>query len=165
MKPWIAMIVAAGALAAAGSACSSSSNTSSNTTVTSPASSAPKHFEVTTPYGQVSISLDGKLPPGWPSGFPVPKEAQPVGSGSLGGAASTSLVAVYSSTSTPATLIDFYTSDTRLTTSGRSSIGAGSAEVVSVAVTAPYKAHLTALSRGTTTYLVIDLTQTNGGQG
>lgn len=160
MKLWLATIAAAAAIAVGASACSSNSTSSPSSTTTS-----PRSFEITTPNGQISVSLDGKLPPNWPSSFPTPSGTKPAGSGSLGGGSTTHLVAIYSSTSTPADVIAFYTSDTKLTTSGETSIGSGSSAVVSVEITAPYTGQLTALSKGNATYLVVNLEQMAGVQG
>ena len=55
------------------------SESSANTTTTL----SNTHLDVETPDGQVSLALNGKLPPGWPSDFPIPKGASPAGSGSL----------------------------------------------------------------------------------
>ena len=70
-------------------ACGSSSKSSSSTTTT-----VPRNFNVETPNGQVSLSLDGQLPPNWPSSFPVPSGATPAGSGSLVKAGSGALIGV-----------------------------------------------------------------------
>ena len=81
-------------VAAAGCSSSSSSSTAGPaTTAASPATTTAsptpkiwaKNFQVSTPNGQVSLSLDGQLPPNWPSQFPVPAGAKAAGSGSLGG--------------------------------------------------------------------------------
>ena len=80
MRTRIATALCIAVLLLGAAACSSDSSSSSkNTTTTS-----NKGFEVSTPEGQVSISLSGSLPPNWPDGFPVPSGAEPAGSGSLG---------------------------------------------------------------------------------
>ena len=69
LRVLVASVVGCLLLAAAG--CSSSSTSSNSTTTIS------KSFQVNTPDGQVSISLDGKLPPNWPSGFPSRRGPRP----------------------------------------------------------------------------------------
>jgi hypothetical protein len=143
-----------GVLVAVTAGCGSSTARST----TGSATTAPaKNFVVATPVGQVSVSLDGHLPPKWPTSFPVPKGAEPAGSGSLGGTASTYSIAVYSTPTSPADSVAFYTGDPALTTSGATIIGAGSSYVGTVRITAPYNAQVTALTTGSTSYLVIAL--------
>ena len=60
------VVVIAGLVAAIGAGCSSSAKSSSPTT-TLPVET--KGFQVETPGGQVSLSLDGLLPPNWPANF------------------------------------------------------------------------------------------------
>ena len=104
MKSRLAVGLLLGCLvAAAGCSSSSSSAASPATTAASPAtttaSPTPKitarNFQVSTPNGQVSLSLDGQLPSNWPSQFPVPAGFKVAGSGSLGGSSSATLVAAY----------------------------------------------------------------------
>lgn len=121
--------------------------------------SPSRTFQVTTPDGQVSVSLDGKLPPNWPSTFPVPPGAVPAGSGSLGGSASTGLVAVYSTATPPAQAFSYYTSNPVLTTSGARSVGVGDGYVGSMRMTAPYTGSVTVAARSDTTYIVVVLKQ------
>jgi hypothetical protein len=61
-------VLVAGVAAACGNDSSSSTTTEKKTTTT-----AAKSFQVSVPDGQVSLSLDGKLPQGWPSSFPLPE--------------------------------------------------------------------------------------------
>lgn len=143
--------------------CSSDTSTSPTTTAAPSTTAATKNFEVSTPGGQVSLSLDGKLPPNWPSDFPVPSGATAAGSGSLGGATSTTSVAVYTTSQSASEVLAFYTGDSNLTTESSSVIGAGSTFVGSVKVTAPYTADITSLSRGEQTYLVITLNTSTTG--
>jgi hypothetical protein len=114
-------------VAAAGCSSSSSSTASPATTAASPAtttaSPAPKitarNFQVSTPNGQVSLSLDGQLPPDWPSQFPVPAGAKAAGSGSLGGSSSATLVAAYTTSQAASDAFAFYTGNSKLTTSDK----------------------------------------------
>jgi hypothetical protein len=144
-------------------ACSSTTATSPSTTAAPGTTAASKNFQVSTPDGQVSLSLDGNLPPNWPADFPVPSGATAAGSGSLGGSSSTTSVAVYTTGQSASDVLAFYTGDSKLTTASSSVIGAGSTFVGSVKITDPYTAGVTSLSRGDQTYLVITLkTSTTG---
>jgi hypothetical protein len=105
----------------------------------------------------VSVSLDGQLPPNWPSEFPIPPRATVAGSGSLGGSASTGHVAVYSTPTSGPDVFSYYTSNSSLTTTGAKSVGAGSAYVGSLKVTAPYTGSVTVAGRSDATYLVVVL--------
>jgi hypothetical protein len=105
----------------------------------------------------VSVSLDGQLPPNWPSEFPVPPRATVAGSGSLGGSSSTGQVAVYTTPSSAPDVFSFYTSNSGLTTTGARSAGTGGSYVGSMKVTAPYPGSVTIASRSDTTYVVVVL--------
>lgn len=146
-------------LAAAGCSSSSSSTASPATTKASPTpTSTAKNFQVSTPNGQVSLSLDGQLPPNWPSQFPVPAGAKAAGSGSLGGSSSATLVAAYTTSESASDAFAFYKDNSKLTTSGQKSAGAGSRYVGSAKITAPYTGSVTVVSHSGTTYIVIVLT-------
>jgi len=144
-------------------ACSSTTSTSPAATSSPATTAATKNFQVSTPDGQVSLSLDGKLPPNWPSDFPVPRDATAVGSGSLGGSSSTTSVAVYSTSQSASDVLAFYTGNSKLTTASSSLIGSGSNLVGSVKITDPYTAGVTSLSRGDQTYLIITLKASTTG--
>lgn len=139
-------------------ACSSTDSTSTTTSTVPTTTADTKNFQVATPDGQVSLSLDGQLPPNWPAEFPVPRGASAAGSGSLGDSSSTTSVAVYSTTQSAPDVLDFYTGNSKLTTTAPSVIGSGSTFVGSVEITDPYTAGVTSVSRGEQTYLVITLT-------
>jgi hypothetical protein len=155
-------------VAAAGCSSSSSSTASPATTAASPAtttaSPAPKitarNFQVSTPNGQVSLSLDGQLPPDWPSQFPVPAGAKAAGSGSLGGSSSATLVAAYTTSQAASDAFAFYTGNSKLTTSDKKSVGAGAHYVGRAKITAPYTGSVTVVSHSGTTYIVVVLTIT-----
>ena len=112
--------------------CGSSSKSSSNSTPKSTSKSSgttPQNFAVDTPDGQVSLSLNGQLPPNWPANFPVPSDAKPAGSGSLANSSSGFMIAVYDSSQTPTDVFNFYKTNPSLTVSSARSAGAGSAYV------------------------------------
>ena len=167
MKSPLAAGLLLGCLAAAAGCSSSSSSTASPATTaaspaTTPASPTPKitarNFQVSTPNGQVSLSLDGQLPPGWPSQFPVPAQAKAAGSGSLGGSSSATLVAAYTTSQPASDAFAFYTGNSKLTTSGQKSAGAGAHYAGRAKITAPYTGSVTVVSHSGTTYVVIVLT-------
>ena len=119
--------------------------------------SSSRNFHVATPDGQVSVSLDGRLPPNWPSAFPIPPSATAAGSGSLGGSTSTGQVAVYSTPTPAPDVFSYYTSNPRLTTTGARSVGAGASYVGSMKVTAPYTGSVTVAGQSEESYIVIVL--------
>ena len=143
---------------AAGCTSSSSSTANPASTQASPTpTSTVKNFQLATPNGQVSLSLDGRLPPNWPGQFPIPSGTRAAGSGSLGGSASAVLVAVYTTSMSAPDAFAFYTDNTRLTTSGHRSVGAGAQYVGSATITAPYTGSVTVVSHSGTTQIVIAL--------
>jgi hypothetical protein len=167
MKSRLAVGLLLGCLVAAVGCSSSSSSTASPATTsaspaTTSASSIPtstgKNFQVSTPNGQVSLSLDGQLPPNWPSQFPVPPGAKVAGSGSLGGSSSATLVAAYTTSESASDAFAFYNDNSKLTTSGQISAGAGAHYVGRAKITAPYTGSVTVVSHSGTTYIVTVLT-------
>jgi hypothetical protein len=83
-------------------------------------------FSISTPAGEVSVSLSGDLPPGWPSDFPLPKKTDPAGSGSLGGSSSGTMVGVFSTKESGSDALDFYAGDSSLDPSSKKSAGGSS---------------------------------------
>lgn len=155
-----AIVVLVGSLTAAAVGCSSNSSSSATpaTSATSPApASKAKDFQVTTPNGQVFLSLDGKLPPNWPTLFPVPAGARIAGSGATAGSGSAALVAAYTTSEPPADALAFYKGNSTLTTSDKKSVSAGEHYLGTLSITAPYTGSVTVASHGGTTYLVITL--------
>lgn len=147
-------------VAAAGCSSSSSPASSPAATTTSPATTttSPASFQVSTPNGGVTLSLDGKLPPDWPSGFPVPSGAHVAGSGSVSGSSSGTRVAAYTTSQSPSDVFTFYKDNSQLTTSGEKSLGAGSTFVGRMNITKPYTGSVTVVSHASTTYFVVVLT-------
>jgi hypothetical protein len=136
--------------------CGSSSKSSGikNTTTTA---ASNKGFDISTPEGSVSLSLNGNLPPNWPSGFPVPSGAKAAGSGSLGGSSSDVMVGVYTVSGTPSETFNFYKTNTDLTVTQSKNFGVGGAFVGSVQFDGPYSGSATVVGRNSTTYLVVVL--------
>ncbi len=118
--------------------------------------SSDSGFHVSTPDGQVSVSLNSQLPPNWPASFPLPNGAKAVGSGSLGNG-TTHMVAVYETRTSGPDTISFYESNSELKTSDAKSIGIGSNYLGSLRIGEPYNGSLTVASHGGTTYLVVVL--------
>ena len=167
MKSRLAVGLLLGCLmTAAGCSSNGSSTASPATTAASPATTTAsptpkitaKNFQVSTPDGQVSLSLDGQLPPKWPSQFPVPAGAKAAGSGSLGGSSSATLVAAYTTSESASDAFAFYKDNSKLTTSDQKSVGAGSHYLGKAKITAPYTGSVTVVSHSGTTYIVIVLT-------
>ena len=142
-------LIAVGLLAGCGS-----SSKSSSTTTTTPAN---KGFSISTPDGSASLSLNGNLPPGWPSGFPVPSDAKAAGSGSLGGSSSGGMVAVYTVSGTPSDAYNFYKTNSALDVTKSSSAGLGGAFVGTVQFKGTYSGSANIVGRNSTTYLVVVL--------
>ena len=114
-------------------------------------------FEVSTPDGQASLSLDGALPPGWPSDFPLPDEAEPAGSGSLAGSTSGQLVAVYTTTQSGEDAFDFCTAQTSLQPSDQKSIDSTNF-LGTMKITGPDPGSIAVTEVSGTTYIVVVLT-------
>lgn len=144
-----------------GAACSSNESASTTTAASEAASgstsSVPKSFQLDTPNGQVSLSLDGQLPPGWPQDFPLPNGTQPAGSGSLGGQTSTVRVGVFSTSESGQAAYDFYSQNTGLTTTDQKSAGVGQTFIGKLSLTSPYTGSVTVASHDSTTYIVVIL--------
>lgn len=144
--------------------CSSEDSASTSTTAsTTTASTVPKNFQVSTPAGQVSLSLDGQLPPGWPEDFPLPDDAEPAGSGSLGDAEATVRVGVFTTTASGQDTLDVYANDEDLQTENPSLAGSGDRLVGSLDLVSPFAGSVTVLSRSGTTYLIVTLNDGAGG--
>ena len=163
VKGFLALIAVTALAAGCGSSSKSSSSDSgsksSGTTV-----ATNKGFSIDTPEGQASISLNGNLPPNWPSSFPVPENASPAGSGSLGNSNSATLVGVYTVDGSAEDAYNFYKTNTAYTVGDSSSAGAGSAFVGKVSFSGAYKGSATVAGRNNTTYIVVVL-DTGGTSG
>ena len=139
---------------------SSSSTASPATTGASPtATSTAKNFQVSTPNGQVSLSLDGQLPPE----LAQSASRSPQGPRLLARALWVVRVRRRSSPRTPPpsrprTAFAFYKGNSKLTTSDQKSVGTGAHYVGRAKITAPYTGSVTVVSHSGTTYIVIVLT-------
>lgn len=154
----IAASTALACLVLAGAACSSENSASTSTSTSTSSATLPQSFQVDTADGQVSLSLDGKLPPGWPKDFPVPASAQPAGSGSLGTSTDSTLrVGVYTTGDPGDSVLDFYSNDPDLVTTGRKGAGLGDNFAGRIELTSPYTGSVTVVSRQGNTYLVVTL--------
>jgi hypothetical protein len=136
--------------------CSSSGKSSTPTTI------KETGFQIATPDGTASMSLDGKLPPGWPSAFPIPSDAAVAGSGSLGNAEKTGMVSVYTISGSASATFDFYKTNTAYTVTSSSSAGVGSAFVGTVQFDGAYSGSVTLAGRNAKTYLAIVLKTSTG---
>jgi hypothetical protein len=143
------LVVSALALTAG---CSSSSKSSPTTTTRKESG-----FQIETTDGHASVSLNGKLPEGWPADFPVPDDATVAGSGSVGGATSGTMVAVYRVSGDASQTYDFYKNNTAFHVTSSSSAGLGSAYVGSVQFEGAFNGSATLAGRNSSTYLAIVL--------
>ena len=138
-------------------ACGSSSKSSTSS------ESSKGNFSITLPDGQASLSLTGALPPGWPSDFPVPPNATVAGSGSIGGKATTRLVAVFSYSMAAADAYHFYTQNANVHVSDADSAGVGNSFIGKMTLDSPYKGSLAVVGRNNTTYIVVELETAGAG--
>ena len=140
-------------------ACSSSSKSTANsnsrrdTTTT-----ASKNLHVQTPDGQVSLSLNGQLPPNWPSSFPVPSGATPAGSGSLVKQGSGVMIGVYGTSQSPTDTYNFYKTNSSLTVTSSKSAGVGNVYLGTIKLGGSYAGSSVVItSTGGTTHITITL--------
>ena len=156
VTPSVRIIAVAAALFLVG--CSSSHSSSSSTATSSPSRS----FTVSTPEGSVSLSLDGQLPPGWPSAFPTPAGATSAGSGSVGGSTESHMIAVFQASGTGEDTFNFYKSSSDLTVKNPKSAGTGSAFVGRLELTGNYSGSVTVTGYNNHTYIVVYLNSATG---
>ncbi|MGI9578550.1 MAG: hypothetical protein ACR2OH_10150 [Microthrixaceae bacterium] len=164
MRKVTAVVLIVGAAVVGLSGCSSDDSSDTTTTTEESDSSSSLSFEVSTPEGQVSISLDGELPPGWPEDFPLPEDADAAGSGSLGGSSSGVMVGVYTTEESGKDAFDFYSGESSLEPSSESSAGGDSSFLGSMDIGGSYPGSVTVAEIGGTTYIVVVLT-TDGASG
>jgi hypothetical protein len=107
------------------------------------ASSNAKQIEVQTANGQLSLSLNGQLPPNWPHDAPVPPNAHPAGSASLVGESQGVMAGVYRSKQSPEQVYEYYTTESSITTESHSAVGSGDKFVGRVTLTHPVAANVT----------------------
>lgn len=150
----IAVVVVA-AIVLGGAACSSDDDDDAATTTTTAASGSG--FSVETPAGQVSLSLEGDLPPGWPADFPLPEGAEPAGSGSLAGDDSGVRVGVFSTTAPAEETFAFFTGESSLEPTGARDVGVGDRFLGSVDIGGDYDGSVTVAGSADTTYIVVIL--------
>jgi hypothetical protein len=136
--------------------CSSSSKSSTPSTI------KESGFQIATPDGTAAMSLDGKLPPGWPGAFPIPSDAKVAGSGSLSNSEKSGMVAVYTISGSASDTFDFYKTNTAYTVTSSSSAGVGSAFVGTVQFDGAYTGSATLAGRNAKTYLAIVLKPSTG---
>jgi hypothetical protein len=152
------LVVMAVALLSVGAvSCSSGSSSGSGGGGKITTTSKPKNVNVQTPAGQASLSLDGKLPPGWPSAFPVPQGAKAAGSGSLVNASKDVMVAVYTTSESAAGAFSFYTGRSSLNPTDETKVGVGSAFLGSVKISGEFTGSVTIAGAEGDSYIVIVL--------
>jgi hypothetical protein len=121
-----------------------------------------KTLEVATSNGQVSVSLNGQLPPNWPCCVPLPPGTYTAGSASLVGESNGIKAGVYRSRQSPQQVYNYYASDSSITTTSKAAVGSGSDFVGRVSISAPLTANITIVpyQRGSLIVIVIP-----GGHG
>ena len=152
-------VAVAAVLAVVAASCSDDSSTTTTTAGTTTSSRGSGNgFSVNTPAGEVSLSLDGDLPPNWPSTFPVPAGADVAGSGSLGKDDSSVMVGVYTTRKSGSDTFDFYRGESSLSPSDEKSTSVGSGFIGSMKISGRYDGSVTVAEVGGTTYIVAILT-------
>ncbi|HEY7133709.1 MAG TPA: hypothetical protein VIB48_01460 [Acidimicrobiia bacterium] len=146
------------------SACSSSGSSSKSTSNSKSTSTTTKTYSISTSEGEASVSLDGKLPAGWPQGFPVPSGADAAGSGSVAGKSEGVMVGVYTLSGSAQDAYNFYKSNSQLTVTSSSSVGSNKAFVGMVSFKGSYDGSVTIGAVGDTNGLVVVL-NTGGTTG
>lgn len=165
-KPVMAALITVTVVALAASACSSDSSSDSTTTTakdTSSVSSSGDGFNISTPEGEVSVSLNGDLPPGWPDGYPLPKGTDAAGSGSLADTSSGVMVGVFTTKESGQDAYDFFTGESSLDPSSESSAGGSSNFLGSMTTGGSFPGSVTVGEFDGSTYIVVILT--NDGKG
>jgi hypothetical protein len=159
-RAWAAAAAVAAVTVTVGGCSSSSSSTTATTPGVTSTATPSKSFTVNTPAGTVSVSLDGKLPSGWPSGFPLPSGSTAAGSGSLASSSSSSgaMVGVFHVSGSGSDAFDFYKNSTTLTVSDVSSVGVGPAFAGKLRFSGPYSGATTVTSVSSQTLLIVVLT-------
>jgi hypothetical protein len=150
------LVVACGSSSKASSS-GGNATTATTTSATTTTTASNKGFQVQTDDGQVSLSLNGQLPPNWPSSFPVPSGATAAGSGSLAKGEAGILVGVYTTSQAPADVYEFYKTNPSLTIGTARSVGAGSAYIGRLELKGSYTGHVTVLAFNGTTAIVATL--------
>ena len=110
---------------------------------------------ITTPDGQVTLSLDGELPANWPADVPLPQGSTVAGSGSLSGGTAPARIAVFRTAASPSDAWRSYTSNTDLRTANPSSVGTGSAFVGTVELISPLAARVTVVPGDDGSYVIV----------
>lgn len=148
-------------------ACSSSSKSDQAATTTTTTTAANnKEIAFQTDDGQVSLSLNGNLPPGWPKDFPIPEGATPAGSGSLG-TDTVKMIGVFKTSQDPADVYDFYKTNSELTVDSSNAAGIGPLYVGTVQFSGTYtgRATIGKVSGDTLIVIALDVSSTTGTTG
>lgn len=127
--------------------------------------SAKSQFEISTQEGQVSLSLDGKLPPGWPANVPVPPGAEAAGSGSLVANSKGAMVGVYKTAQSAEDVYGYYTGDSSIVVDSKSALGSGTRFVGHLHMTSPVDATVIVLPHDSSTLITIVMTKVGSTSG
>ena len=162
-RTWVAAGVATVSVVLLGGCSSDSGDATTTTEKVTTTSEAPKDLSVSTPEGEVSLSLDGKLPSDWPKDFPTPDRTDVAGSGSLAGKDSGVMVGVYTTKESGQDAFDFYAKDDSLQPSNPKSAGIGSGFLGSVDIGGDYDGSVTVAGISDTIYIVVVLNTEGAG--
>jgi hypothetical protein len=163
MRRAVAGVAIAASFVVVAGACTGDGNDRLRSARTALENTTPKDFFVSLPDGQVSVSLDGKLPPGWPSDFPLPPDSTTEGSGSLGANGTTTKVAVYSTPQPADDVYDFYRQHERLQSSSEKSAGAGESFLGTLRFSGSFDGSLAVLAHDDKTFIVVVLHDDGSG--
>ena len=161
-RTWAAVGAVAVSVVVTG-ACSSDSTDTTTTESTTTVADSSQDLSVSTPAGEVSLSLDGNLPPDWPEDFPTPDRTDVAGSGSLAGSDSGVMVGVYTTKQSGQDAFNFYANDESLDPTDPSSAGVGGGFLGSVDIGGDYDGSVTVAGVSDTVYIVVVLNTTSGG--
>jgi hypothetical protein len=162
-RTWMAAGVATVSVVLLGGCSSDSGDATTTTEKVTTTSGAPKDLSVSTPEGEVSLSLDGKLPSDWPKDFPTPDRTDVAGSGALAGKDSGVMVGVYTTKESGQDAFDFYAKDDSLQPSNPKSAGIGSGFLGSVDIGGDYDGSVTVAGISDTIYIVVVLNTDGAG--
>lgn len=119
------------------------------------ARATPKQVEVQTANGQLSLSLNGELPPHWPHDAPVPPGSHTAGSASLVGESHGLMAGVFRNRQSPEEVYSYYTTANSITVQSQSAVGSGNRFAGRVVVTRPVDANVTVVPYQHETLIVI----------
>lgn len=159
---WLTGAVAVAALLTGACGSDDGDGTPAAETTSTSAQDGTQDLSISTPDGQVSLSLDGVLPPDWPEDFPIPDRTEVAGSGSLERDDAGVMVGVYTTKESGQDAFDVYAQDDSLEPTDPSSAGVGGGFVGTVNIGGPYDGSVTVAGVEDSVYIVVVLNTTDG---